>query len=44
MLIEHGYDAYLNAPFSNCILDILIIMSDGTKIDFEYDGSFWHDK
>lgn len=44
MLIEHGYDAYLNAPFSNCILDILIIMPDGTKIDFEYDGSFWHDK
>lgn len=44
MLIEHGYDAYLNMPFSNCILDILIIMPDGTKIDFEYDGSFWHDK
>lgn len=44
MFVEHGYNAQLNIPFSNCVLDVLITMPDGTKIDFEYDGSFWHDE
>lgn len=43
MLIEHGYKATLNYPFSNVILDVLIELSSGEKIDFEYDGSYWHD-
>ena len=44
MFVKHGYNAQLNAPFSNCVLDVLIIMPDGTKIDFEYDGTFWHNE
>lgn len=43
MLKERGYNVELNYPYSTCSLDILIIMPDGTKIDFEYDGSHWHD-
>lgn len=43
MLLEHGYNAKLNYPVSACSLDVLIILDDGTKIDFEYDGTFWHD-
>lgn len=44
LLKEHGFDVQLNYPFSNCILDILIKMPNGTKIDFEYDGTHWHNE
>lgn len=44
MLLEHNYDVQLNYPVSVCSLDVLITLDDGTKIDFEYDGTFWHDK
>lgn len=43
MLKERGYNVELNYPYSTCSLDVLINMPDGTKIDFEYDGSHWHD-
>lgn len=42
LLKENGYDVKLNVPYSECCLDILITMEDGTKIDFEYDGTYWH--
>lgn len=44
MFIEHGFDATLNYSFSSCSLDVLIVLKNGVKIDFEYDGTFWHDK
>lgn len=44
MLLEHNYNVQLNYPVSACSLDVLITLDDGTKIDFEYDGAFWHGK
>ena len=33
--------AELNYPFSNCSLDVFVNVN-GTNIDVEYDGGFWH--
>lgn len=43
MFIQHGFNAVLNYPVSSCSLDILITLENEIKIDFEYDGLFWHD-
>jgi len=41
MLLENGYNAILNYPFSNVTLDIALFIDD-IKIDVEYDGWYWH--
>lgn len=41
LLKEKGYNVELNYPVSTLSLDILLILGE-TKIDIEYDGSFYH--
>ena len=41
MIVDLGYDAYLNYIESNLILDIVVFLED-KKIDIEYDGWYWH--
>ncbi len=41
-LLEMGYDAHLEHHMPWGWFDVAIFLPDGQRLDFEYDGRFWH--